>query len=181
MKKLMLCLIGAMLFLPNSSTAMKNQHSTDLTKKQVIIKTLQAREHFWNIMMGHNPKIKHSTCQTETVEYHHLPYMYMCSEFSTKEKMTQYLAPIFTKKAIKEGFEKYKIVSYKGKMIVPVGDGSNLLSWENSSFKLISKKGNIRTYEFTVPSLDGTGSIKRKITFIKENHKWKMNQLDAVM
>ncbi|ASB90030.1 IseA DL-endopeptidase inhibitor family protein [Bacillus sonorensis] len=182
MKKFIVFMLAALLVLPiHTTTAAKNHTSGELTKKQVLTMTLQAREHFWNTMSGHNPKAKKSTCQTNIFEYQNLSYVYMCSEFSTKAKLTDYLTPVFTKDAIKKGFKKYNIISYKGKMAVPVGDGDNLLDWEHSTFKLISKKGNARTYKFTVPAKDGSPSAKRNITFTKENGKWKINQLDAAI
>ncbi|OMI28471.1 hypothetical protein BTA31_07970 [Bacillus haynesii] len=182
MKKLIVCLLAVLLILPaGASLAVKNQTSGNLTNKQVMQMTLQAREHFWNTMSGHNPKAKNSTCQSKTFEYRGLPYTYMCSEFSTKAKLTDYLTPVFTKDAIKKGFEKYNIMSYKGKMAVPVGDGDNLLGWDKAKIKLISQKNNTRTYEFSVPALDGSVTAKRKITFVKEDNKWKINQLDAAI
>ncbi|MCY8657922.1 IseA DL-endopeptidase inhibitor family protein, partial [Bacillus spizizenii] len=42
-------------------------------------------------------------------------------------------------------------------------------------------RGGTVTYEFTVPTLDGSPSAKRKVTFVKENKKWKVNQFDAVI
>ncbi|WP_307893954.1 IseA DL-endopeptidase inhibitor family protein [Bacillus swezeyi] len=180
MKKFIVCLLTALLILPIGTTiAAKKQTSGDLTNQQVMTMTLQAREHFWNTMSGHNPKAKNSSCQTKTFEHRGIPYTYMCSEFSTKAKLTDYLTPIFTTDAIKKGFDKYNIIAYKGKMAVPVGDGDNLLGWEQAKMKLISKKDNVRTYEFAVPALDGSVTAKRKITFVKENNKWKINQLDA--
>jgi hypothetical protein len=65
-------------------------------------------------------------------------------------------------------------MSYKGKMAVPVGDGDNLLGWDKATIKLISQKNNTRTYEFSVPALDGSVTAKRKITFVKEDNKWKI-------
>ncbi|MBU8787288.1 MULTISPECIES: IseA DL-endopeptidase inhibitor family protein [Bacillus] len=181
MKKFIVFALTAFLILPIHTTIAAKHTSGDLTKQQVLTMTLQAREHFWNTMTGHNPKAKHSTCVTKTFEYQNLPYVYMCSEFGTKAKLTNYLTPVFTKDAITNGLKKYNIISYKGKMAVPVGDGDNLLDWKKATFKLISKKGNARTYEFTVPAKDGSPSAKRKITFVKENNKWKINQLDAAI
>ncbi|MFN2745802.1 MULTISPECIES: IseA DL-endopeptidase inhibitor family protein [Bacillus] len=182
MKKFLLCLLAALLILPVGTTiAAKKQTSGELTNQEVLTMALEAREHFWNAMSGHNPEAQNSTCETKIFEYRGIPYTYMCSEFSTKAKLTDYLTQIFTKDAIAKGFEKYNIISYKGKMAVPVGDGSNLLGWEKSKIKLVSKKANVRTYEFAVPALDGSVTAKRKITFVKEHNKWKVDQFDAAI
>lgn len=116
MKKLIVCLLAVLLILPaGASLAAKNQTSGNLTNKQVMQMTLQAREHFWNTMSGHNPKAKNSTCQTKTFEYRGLPYTYMCSEFSTKAKLTDYLAPVFTKDAIKKDLKNTTLCLIKEK------------------------------------------------------------------
>ncbi|WP_371175924.1 IseA DL-endopeptidase inhibitor family protein [Bacillus atrophaeus] len=181
MKKLILFLITASLFLSVGTASAAKNTSNDLTQKQALQLALQAREHFWNTMSGHNPKAKNSTCTNKTFEYQNLQYIYMCSEFDTKAKVVHYLTPVFTKEAITNGLKDYHFTVYKGKFAVPIGDGDNLLNWEKASSKLVSKKGSVRTYEFTVPLLDGSPAVKRKVTYVKENNKWKINQFDAVI
>nr|MDH3163088.1 hypothetical protein [Bacillus licheniformis] len=57
MKKLIVCLLAVLLILPaGASLAPKNQTSGNLTIKQVMQLTLQAREHFWNTMSGPQSK-----------------------------------------------------------------------------------------------------------------------------
>lgn len=64
--------------------------------------TLQAREHFLEYDERPQSKSEKLNLPNQTFEYRGLPYTYMCSEFSTKAKLTDYLAPVFTKDAIKK-------------------------------------------------------------------------------
>lgn len=181
MKKCLLFLTTIALILSLSTNAFAKNTSGDLSQKQALQLALSAREHFWNTMSGHNPKVKKAVCPSGTFEYQNLQYVYMCSDLGTKAKAVNYLTPIFTKTAIEKGFKDYHFTVSKGKLAVPIGDGDNLLNWKKSTAKLISKKGSTITYEFTVPTLDGSPSTKRKVTFVKENKKWKVNQFDAVI
>ena len=98
----------------------------DLSQKQALQLALSAREHFWNTMSGHNPKVKKAVCPSGTFEYQNLQYVYMCSDLGTKAKAVNYLTPIFTKTAIEKGFKDYHFTVSKGKLAVPIGDGDSL-------------------------------------------------------
>lgn len=58
MKKCLLFLTTIALILSLSTNAFAKNTSGDLSQKQALQLALSAREHFWNTMSGHNPKVK---------------------------------------------------------------------------------------------------------------------------
>ncbi|MBY8914916.1 IseA DL-endopeptidase inhibitor family protein [Bacillus sp. YC2] len=180
MKKLLLFLTTITLILSLGTVATAKNTSNDLTQKQALQLALSAREHFWNTMSGGTHK-SNTNCTSEPFEYQNLQYVFMCKELGTKTKAVKYLTPVFTKQAIDKGFKNYHFAVKDGKLAVPVGDGDNLLNWKKAKMTLLSNKGSAKTYRFTVPTLDGSPSAKRDVTFVKENNVWKVNQFDAVI
>lgn len=105
MKKCLLFLTTIALILSLSTNAFAKNTSGDLSQKQALQLALSAREHFWNTMSGHNPKVKKAVCPSGTFEYQNLQYVYMCSDLGTKAKAVNYLTPIFTKTAIEKALK----------------------------------------------------------------------------
>lgn len=93
--------------------------------------------------------------------------------------MTAYLVETFTNNAVEKGLTKYNYITHKGKLARPVGDGFSMLEWEKAKIKLAYQKQNVRSYNLTVPTVDGE-SVKRTVTFYKAGSAWKVNQFDAV-
>ncbi|AHZ15846.1 IseA DL-endopeptidase inhibitor family protein [Bacillus velezensis] len=180
MKKWLLFLTTITLILSLGTAATAKTSPNDLTQKQALQLALSAREHFWNTMSGGALK-SNANCTSEPFEYQNLQYVFMCKDLGTKAKAVKYLTPAFTKQAIDKGFKDYHFTVKDGKLAVPVGDGDNLLNWKKAKMTLLSKKGSAQTYRFTVPTLDGSPSAKRDVTFVKENNAWKVNQFDAVI
>ncbi|MEC2214328.1 IseA DL-endopeptidase inhibitor family protein [Bacillus velezensis] len=180
MKKWLLFLTTITLILSLGTAAAAKNAPNDLTQKQALQLALSAREHFWNTMSGSALK-SNTNCTSEPFEYQNLQYVFMCKDLGTKAKAVKYLTPAFTKQAIDKGLKDYHFTVKDGKLAVPVGDGDNLLNWKKAKMTLLSKKGSVQTYRFTVPTLDGSPSAKRDVTFVKENNVWKVNQFDAVI
>jgi len=55
-----------------------------------------------------------------------------------------------------------------------------MLEWNKAKAKLTYQRADVRSYQFTVPTVDG-GSVKRTVTFYKSGSQWKVNKFDAVL
>ncbi|MEK5335523.1 IseA DL-endopeptidase inhibitor family protein [Bacillus sp. FSL M8-0166] len=180
MKKLFVLLTAIMLMISLQTTTLAaSKKSAALTNKEALHIALDAREHFWSAMSGYKIK-EHSDYKLKSFSYKDMTYNYLSKTFDTKKKLNSYLSEVFTKDAIKHGLKDYQFIVHKGKMAVPVGDGDNMLNWEKATPKLVSKKQTIRTYEFTVPTLDGR-KVKRTVTYEKVQNNWKVTKIDAVI
>ncbi|MGE7185503.1 IseA DL-endopeptidase inhibitor family protein [Peribacillus sp. NPDC006672] len=134
-----------------------------------------ASKHFWNALHGY----KNRSCSQKTFTYKGTEFSYICQEFNTKDKLTNYLEETFTNNAIDKGLTKYNYITHKGKLARPIGDGDSMLEWRKAKIKLAYQKTNVRSYNLTVPTVDGD-SVKRTVTFYKSGSTWKVNQFDAV-
>ena len=134
-----------------------------------------ASKHFWNALHGYKTR----SCSQKTFNYKGTEYSYLCEEFNTKDKLTTYLAETFTNNAVEKGLNKYSYITHKGKLARPIGDGDSMLEWRKAKIKLVYQKTNVRSYNLTVPTVDGD-SVKRTVTFYKSGSTWKVNQFDAV-
>ncbi|MFJ5963252.1 IseA DL-endopeptidase inhibitor family protein [Bacillus sp. NPDC093026] len=180
MKKLFVFLTAVMLMISLQTTTLAaSKKPADLTNKEALHIALNAREHFWSAMSGYKIT-EHPDYTLKTFTYKGMTYNYLSKTFDTKKKLNSYLSQVFTKKAITHGLSDYQFIVHQGKMAVPVGDGDNLLNWDKATPKLVSKKNTIRTYEFTVPTLDGR-KVKRTVTYEKVQKHWKVTKIDAVI
>ncbi|PLT28135.1 IseA DL-endopeptidase inhibitor family protein [Peribacillus deserti] len=180
MKKLFTFLMAAAAFLSFSMGASAYSASGSLTADKALKQALSAREHYWNVMTGHNPKLKNSTCTSKTMKFKGTDYRFLCSEFDTKKELYQYLGEVFTNNAIDKGFTKYKFIVYKGKIAQPNADGGSLLEWSKAKGKLIYQRTDVKQYEFSVPVPVSKKPEKVKVTYVKVNGHWKINAFDAV-
>ena len=111
-------------------------------------------------------KIKdHSNVKLKSFTYKDMTYNYLSKTFDTKKKLNSYLSQVFTQDAIKHGLKDYQFIVHKGKMAVPVGDGTTCSIGKKPHLNLFLKQ-TVRTYEFTVPTLDGR-KVKRTVTYEK--------------
>ncbi|MFJ8265456.1 DL-endopeptidase inhibitor IseA family protein [Peribacillus asahii] len=175
MKKFAVIVVSVILFGILSTGVTANTTSQNLSDANAIKIANNASIHFWNALHGY----KNTSCLQKTFTYKGTQYSYLCKEFNTKDKLVKYLSETFTNSAIQKGLKDYRYITYKGKLARPVGDGFGMLEWKKAKVKLIDKKQNVRSYKFTVPTVDG-GSVKRTVTFYKSGSKWKVNKFDAV-
>ncbi|MGE6632203.1 IseA DL-endopeptidase inhibitor family protein [Bacillus sp. NPDC077027] len=181
MKKIFVLLTAVILMISLQTTTLAaSKKPVTLTNKEALHIALNAREHFWSAMSGYKINDKHPEYTLKTFNYKNMQYNYLSKTFNTKKKLNSYLAEVFTKKAINNGLTEYNFIVHKGQMAVPVGDGDNMLNWDKATPKIVSKKASIRTYEFTVPTLDGR-KVKRTVTYEKVQNKWKITKIDAVI
>jgi len=180
LKKLFVLLTAIMLMISLQSTTLAaSKKPAALTNKEALHIALDAREHFWSAMSGYKIN-EHSDYKLKSFSYKDMTYNYLSKTFDTKKKLNSYLSQVFTKEAINQGLKDYQFIVHKGKMAVPVGDGDNMLNWDKATPKLVSKKQTVRTYEFTVPTLDGR-KVQRTVTFEKGQKDWKVTKIDAVI
>ncbi|TYR80649.1 hypothetical protein FZC66_09760 [Priestia megaterium] len=173
MKKVSFILMSIILFFTLSTGTAAA--SASLSNAQAVKIAANASDHFWNALHGY----KQTPCVQKTFKYKGLDYSYLCKEFDTKTKLSKYLSEVYTNSAINTGLTKYKFITYNGKLARPIGDGGSMLEWNKSKVKLTYQRSNVRSYEFTVPDVEG-GTVKRKVTFYKSGSQWKINQFDAV-
>ncbi|PCD06945.1 hypothetical protein CMV16_15180 [Peribacillus simplex] len=176
MKKLlgMLLSIIILLFALSGPVTAKTS-SQNLSDANALKIADNASKHFWNALHGYKTR----SCSQKSFNYKGTEYSYLCPEFNTKDKLTAYLAETFTNNAVEKGLTKYNYITYKGKLARPVGDGFSMLEWKKAKIKLVYQKQNVRSYNLTVPTVDGE-SVKRTVTFYKSGSAWKVNQFDAV-
>ncbi|MFS0654868.1 IseA DL-endopeptidase inhibitor family protein [Bacillus sp. 179-C3.3 HS] len=180
MKKLFVLFTAIMLIISLQTTTLAaSKKHNNLTNKEALHIALDAREHFWSAMSGYKVN-EHTDYKLKSFTYKDMTYNYLAKTFDTKKKLNHYLSEVFTKDAITFGLKDYQFIVHKGKMAVPIGDGDNMLNWNKATPKLVSKKSDLRTYEFTVPTLDGR-KVKRTVTYKKEQNEWKVTQFDAVI
>ncbi|MGN7393669.1 IseA DL-endopeptidase inhibitor family protein [Peribacillus frigoritolerans] len=149
--------------------------TTSLSDANALKIADNASKHFWNALYGYKTR----SCSQKTFNYKGTEYSYLCQEFNTKDKLTAYLAETFTNNAVEKGLTKYNYITHKEKLARPVGDGFSMLEWKKAKIKLVYQKQNVRSYNLTVPTVDGE-SVKRTVTFYKSGSTWKVNQFDAV-
>ncbi|CAH0155055.1 hypothetical protein SRABI96_00811 [Peribacillus sp. Bi96] len=163
------------LFFTLSSGVTAQTTSQNLSDTNALKIADNASKHFWNALHGY----KSRSCSQKTFNYKGTEYSYLCQEFNTKDKLADYLAETFTNNAVEKGLSKYKYITHKGKLARPIGDGDGMLEWKKAKIKLVYQKLNVRSYNLTVPTVDGE-SVKRTVTFYKSGSTWKVNQFDAV-
>lgn len=179
MKKWFASLLACLALFTFSIGASAATTSGDLTSTKAKKIALTARDHYWSVMSGHNPKVKKTTCPKGSFNYKGTDYRYLCSEFNTKTKVVKYLNEVFTLNAIDKGFKKYRFVVYKGKMAQPNADSGSLLEWNKAKVKLIYQRKDVKLYQFTVP-YGNKETSKQNVTFVKVKGKWQINAFDAV-
>ncbi|MDM5358955.1 IseA DL-endopeptidase inhibitor family protein [Peribacillus sp. ACCC06369] len=163
------------LFFTLSAQVTAQTTSQNLSNVNALKIADNASKHFWNALHGYTNR----SCSQKTFNYKGTEYSYLCQEFNTKAKLTNYLAETFTNNAVEKGLNKYNYITHKGKLARPIGDGDSMLLWKKAKIKLVYQKLNVRSYNLTVPTVDGE-SVKRTVTFYKSGSKWKVNQFDAV-
>lgn len=146
-----------------------------LSTNNAITLAADGSEHFWNALHGS----KDNSCTPRTFDYKDAGYVYLCEEFDTKEKLSNYLNETFTNGSIEQGLKDYDYMTYNGKLAHPIGDGFSMLDWDHATAKLVKKQGSTRTFEFTVPTVDGD-SVKRHVTFAAVGSQWKITTFDVV-
>ncbi|MES1040130.1 IseA DL-endopeptidase inhibitor family protein [Peribacillus simplex] len=175
MKKFLGVLLSVILFFTLSGQVTAKTTSQNLSDANALKIADNASKHFWNALHGY----KTLSCSQKTFNFKGTEYSYLCQEFNTKDKLTTYLAETFTNNAVEKGLTKYNYMIHKGKLARPVGDGFSMLEWKKAKIKLVYQKQNVRSYNLTVPTVDGE-SVKRTVTFYKSGSTWKVNQFDAV-
>ncbi|KWW20484.1 MULTISPECIES: IseA DL-endopeptidase inhibitor family protein [Peribacillus] len=175
MNKISGMLLSIILFFTLSTGATAQTTSQNLSDTNALKIADNASKHFWNALHGY----KNRSCTQKTFNYKGTEYSYLCQEFNTKDKLVTYLGETFTNNAIEKGLTNYHYITHKGKLARPVGDGDGMLEWKKSKIKSVQQKQNVRTYNLTVPTVDGD-SVKRTVTFYKSGSTWKVNQFDAV-
>lgn len=175
MKKIGLVLSSIAMFFALSTGATAQTNSQTLTNANAIKIAASASDHFWNALHGY----KKTPCTQGTFNYKGTPYTYLCPEFDTKAELTNYLSETFTNNAVEKGLTKYSYITYNSKLAHPVGDGFSMLEWTKAKAKLVYQTSTVRSYEFTVPTVDGA-TVKRTVTFYKAGTQWKVNKFDAV-
>lgn len=171
----MLLSIIVLIFTTLSTGATAQTTSQNLSDTNALKIADNASKHFWNALHGYTNR----PCTQKTFSYKGTEYSYLCQEFNTKDKLVTYLGETFTNNAVEKGLTNYRYITYKGKLARPVGDGDGMLEWKKAKIKLIHQKQNVRSYNLTVPTVDGD-SVKRSVTFYKSGATWKVNQFDAV-
>ncbi|WP_057915430.1 IseA DL-endopeptidase inhibitor family protein [Peribacillus muralis] len=171
----MLLSIIILIFTTLSTGATAQTTSQNLSDTNALKIADNASKHFWNALHGYTNR----PCTQKTFTYKGTEYSYLCQEFNTKDKLVTYLGETFTNNAVEKGLTNYRYITYKGKLARPVGDGDGMLEWKKAKIKLIHQKQNVRSYNLTVPTVDGD-SVKRSVTFYKSGATWKVNQFDAV-
>ncbi|MCM3796396.1 IseA DL-endopeptidase inhibitor family protein [Priestia megaterium] len=175
MKKIGLVLSSIAIFFTLSTGVTAQTTSTTLTDANAAKIAASASNHFWSALHGY----KNKPCTERTFEYKGTDYVYLCPEFDTKAELSSYLSETFTNSAVEKGLTNYGYITYNGKLAHPIGDGFSMLEWSKAKTKLVYQTATVRSYEFTVPTVDG-GSVKRTVTFYKSNSQWKVNKFDAV-
>ncbi|UIR31712.1 IseA DL-endopeptidase inhibitor family protein [Priestia flexa] len=175
MKKFKLVLMTMALFFTMTAGATAATTSATLSNNQAIKIAVDANTRYWNTLHGYKQK----ACTQKAFTYKGTYYSYVCSEFDTKQKVTSYLSGVYTNSAINAGLTKYGFITHNGKLARPVGDGGNMLEWNKAKVKLTYQRSDVRSYEFTVPDVEG-GTVKRTVTFYKSGATWKVNKFDAV-
>ena len=159
----------------SAAPASKNNLSSDKAKELALV----ARQIHWDVMSGGTLK-PDPKCDTQSFEYKGTDYRYLCGELSTKKSFTKYLNQSFTLNSINKAIKKYGFIEHKGKMAQPNADGGSILDWKASKAKLIYSRKDVRQFEFTVPVGETKTTEKKKVTFVKVNNKWQINDFDAV-
>ncbi|MDQ0217659.1 hypothetical protein ELQ35_12890 [Peribacillus cavernae] len=175
MKKFAVIILSFILFCTISTGVSAHSSAQNLSNTNAIKIANNASTHFWNALHGY----KNTSCTQKTFNYKGKQYSYLCKEFNTKDKLVTYLSEKFTNNSIQKGLNKYNYITYNGKLARAVGDGSSMLTWSKAKVKLVYQRPNVRSYTFTVPTVEGD-SVKRTVTFYKSGSKWKVNQFDAV-
>ncbi|MDQ0221240.1 hypothetical protein ELQ35_20910 [Peribacillus cavernae] len=175
MKKFSVIILSFILFCTISTGVSAHTSTQNLSNANAIKIANNASDHFWNALHGY----KNTSCTQKTFTYKGSQYSYLCKEFNTRDKLDTYLSETFTNNAIRKGLNKYHYITYKGKLARAVGDGGSMLTWSKAKVKLVYQRTNVRSYNFTVPTVEGD-SVKRNVTFYKSGSEWKVNQLDAV-
>lgn len=179
MKKLLFSILVVVALFSFSTGASAQTTKSELTGKEAIQLAQNAHDHFWSMISGHNFKLDHTVCSSETFNYKGTDYRFFCSEFDTKKKLVSYLNDSFTRNAITKGMKKYRYIEYKGKMAQPNADGGSLSQWNKSHAKLLYQRKDVRLFEFKVPLKDLGQYENKKITFVKVGNKWLINDIDA--
>ncbi|WP_310322862.1 IseA DL-endopeptidase inhibitor family protein [Priestia megaterium] len=176
MKKFGMILASLALFFSLSTGVTAQAASQNLSTTNAVKIAANASNHFWNALHGS----KGNLCTQKTFNYKGTQYSYLCQDFNTKSKLVSYLSETFTNSAIQKGLTNYRYITYNGKLARPVGDGFSMLEWNKAKAKLTYQRADVRSYQFTVPTVDG-GSVKRTVTFYKSGSQWKVNKFDAVL
>ncbi|WP_409292439.1 IseA DL-endopeptidase inhibitor family protein [Peribacillus sp. SCS-37] len=180
MKKLLTIFFSTILFIACGAAASAQGAPGNLTDGKALKQALDARVHYWNVMSGHNPKVKNSKCPKGSFTFKGTDYRYLCSEFDTQKELYGYLGEVFTNNAIDKGMKKYRFITYKGKIAQPNADGGSLLQWEKAKGKVIYKRQGVKLYEFAVPVPYSKTPEKVKVTYVYVMGSWKINAMDAV-
>ncbi|WP_258217949.1 DL-endopeptidase inhibitor IseA family protein [Paenibacillus radicis (ex Xue et al. 2023)] len=180
----------------------EKQSHLDFSEVDMLQLAVNARNHYWDIsngllINGHvidgrlvndrdpNPDKQSDGQPIATFMVNGKDYRWLSGSLDTKAKYSAYLEEVYTPMQVAAFIEKQigsgSLVEKDGKLAQPNADGGSLLSWENSTVKLIQNDTKQKTFKFSVPLGDGTSGEAPsekdiKISFI-EGKGWRIDEL----
>jgi hypothetical protein len=180
----------------------EKQSQLDFSEVDMLQLAVNARNHYWDISNGQlinghvidgrlvndrdpNPAQQGDGQPVATFMVNGKEYRWLASSLDTKAKYIAYLEEVFTPQQVAAFFDKQTtnggLVEKDGKLAQQNADGGSLLSWENSSVKLIQNGAQQKTFKFSVPLGDGTTGTapdekEVKVSFV-EGKGWRIDEL----
>ncbi|GAA4722518.1 DL-endopeptidase inhibitor IseA family protein [Brevibacillus fulvus] len=129
---------------------------TEMNEQAAVKLVTEGMKRYWHVMSGgEGAGGTTDGGPIATVTVNGQEYRYLGSDLETKEKLTAYLAQVYTPEAIAQLLKDANLVEHEGKMVQPNADGGSMLRWEDALASLIDGNEESKQYELKVPYGEG--------------------------
>ncbi|MEH7445211.1 DL-endopeptidase inhibitor IseA family protein [Bacillus sp. JJ1122] len=144
----------------------------NVLENELLIKKVQeAYEKYVYVGMG--GKMESGVIENFTVD--DMDYRYLGADLDMMEKLNDYLAPSFTKEAIRSFMESARIIEHEGRMAQPNADGGSLLNYSRATVLKVKNLGTEVQYDLSVPL--GNSLVFETVTVVlkKTAEGWRIS------
>ncbi|MEH7886699.1 DL-endopeptidase inhibitor IseA family protein [Bacillus sp. JJ1609] len=137
----------------------------------LIKKVHEAYEKYVYVGMG--GKMESGVIENFTVD--DMDYRYLGADLDTMKKFNAYLAPSFTKEAIRSFMESARVIEHEGRLAQPNADGGSLLNYSRATVLKVKNLGTEVQYDLSVPL--GNSLVFETVTVVlkKTAEGWRIS------
>lgn len=121
-------------------------NALSFSSKEALSLFKQANLAYWHVVSGGEGKRDETLFTLNGKEYR-----YMAETLDTMEKLTDYLAKVYTPMQIEKHIKDVGFVVHHEKLAQPNADGGSLLNWEKAEIIQLNSSTTIRKFELTIP------------------------------
>ncbi|MCP3776601.1 IseA DL-endopeptidase inhibitor family protein [Paenibacillus sp. MZ04-78.2] len=121
-----------------------------LNEKDALALRNKAANHYFNVLDGGTDRTAQQKSTPLTEDY----FYNFCDDLDTIDKLTAYLEEVFTKEITADFIKTSDFKMINNKLSYPSLGWGSLSDWEKAAVKLKADEGNVKTFEFTVPSVE---------------------------